>query len=196
MFHPDSTIDPLISETEQLYIDHIIPTKNRKDALNELRIPINMEEGSQARSWRAGMLTGIAIPLVLSIIRSVWDASPNEKPLLFMIQIWGGLSIPIFFLYLFSFTVYVWHKYRINWILIFELDPRHSLSPAAFAELASTILFLYSVLAYATLSENLFRLDQTWYPILLLGFGIAFLVNPFPILYHESRQWIVSSLVN
>lgn len=68
-------------------------------------------------------MTGMSISTIVSIVYTI-SVEQNSEERQFLLSIYGGYSIPIFFLYMFSWCLIIFRKTHINWVLIFELDPR------------------------------------------------------------------------
>ncbi|KAG4103227.1 EXS family-domain-containing protein [Neocallimastix lanati (nom. inval.)] len=86
--------------------------------------------------WRSGFCLGLGLPIIYSIISKFVNEDLSKKidNLEIILQIFGGLSLPIIFLLLFGVNLIVWKKYKINYVFIFEFDSRKHLTPWEFIE--------------------------------------------------------------
>lgn len=112
----------ILSKLENLYTTHF--EQNRKSALQKLKMETHHD--TPYSYWRAGFLTGISLPLLVQILYELNTTSQSAEKL-FLVTLYGAFSIPILAIYFFSYCLVLLKKYRINWILIFELDPRRNI---------------------------------------------------------------------
>ncbi|KAJ3057519.1 hypothetical protein HK097_004041 [Rhizophlyctis rosea] len=138
-------VDDLLHATEELYAS-TFESGNRHTAMRQLRVPDPNEVHHEFTSWRTGLMIGLSIPVIYLSLRAAFTnrASVDDQLIL---QIYAGYSVPILFLFYASLLLIIWEKYHVNWVLVFELDPRDFLPPEAFSELASVLLFLFRIVA-------------------------------------------------
>ncbi|KAI8895811.1 SPX domain-containing protein [Globomyces pollinis-pini] len=170
-----TSVKNLILKTEDLYVNNFgSKFQKRKDILEEIRIENNEVQFLQpVPIWSAGFLTGLSIPPLVAIIvqLSLMQLNSEKK---FILLIYGGISIPIMFLYLFSYCMIVLNANRVNWILICELDPKcinvleltiASLSPIEFTTIAGFMLFIFSYNMYFAICYPFLTTNLQIYPI-------------------------------
>jgi phosphotransferase system glucose/maltose/N-acetylglucosamine-specific IIC component len=88
--------------------------------MEKLRMP---EKRSMILScWIFGALAGLSIPPLLSIVENGSRFAAKHANGVFILQVYGGLALPLIFTALFSLVVIAWSKYRVNYPFIFELD--------------------------------------------------------------------------
>ncbi|KAJ3270970.1 hypothetical protein HDV01_007300 [Terramyces sp. JEL0728] len=175
-------IKELQDRTVALYMQYF--ESDRKKALEILKL-----REHKVQPWliyTSGLFTGLSIPTLLYVVSKV--------EFTFTVFIYSGLSIPIFFLYLFSCCLLIFQNKKINWILIFELDPRSYMTPIEFTHLASIMLFFYSISFYLAV-ENYFNVPVQIYPISLVTLGILVLLLPFKILNYSGRKWVIELII-
>ncbi|KAJ3254894.1 hypothetical protein HK103_006790 [Boothiomyces macroporosus] len=178
----NTEIKELQDKTVAIYMQYF--EKDRKKALETLKL-----RDHKVQPWTiytSGLFTGLSIPILLYVVFKV--------KFTFIVFIYSGLSIPIFFLYLFSCCLLIFQNKKINWILIFELDPRNYLTPIEFTQVASIMLFFFSVSFYLAV-ENYFQVPDQIYPISLVTLGILVLTVPFKIFNYSGRKWIMELIV-
>ncbi|KAJ3146678.1 hypothetical protein HDU86_008422 [Geranomyces michiganensis] len=162
------TVDELITQTETLFTK-VFADGNRQHAMRSLRIPDLKSQDSGVVSWRTGFLLGLSLPAIVLTLRKVFhDGFPDPNVTLILL-VYGGLSIPILFLFMYALLLVIWARYHVNWVLVFELDPRDYLPPEGFSEFAS------------------------WYPTILLVIILCIVLNPLNIFYRSSRTWFIRS---
>ncbi|KAH6569960.1 hypothetical protein BASA61_009178 [Batrachochytrium salamandrivorans] len=197
-------INTLIVETEHLYavsFENGMGSSSdimaaRRQAKKVLRVPdklMTMYPRHTMSTWRSGLMTGLALPAFLLIIRKI-VMTPRLDEFEFLLQIYGGLSVPIIFMYLFALCLQIWDHFHINWVLIFELDPRDYMPAHMFFEVASLLLLLFSYNMYFAIVDNIFGLHPYFYAPIMVGIVLAILVLPLPILQSQSQQWLWKSL--
>lgn len=145
--------------------------------------------------FRVGFLVGSSIPLIIFSVFTIFKESLYTGiwyPILYM---YGGIFIVILSLFGFSFDVYVWRKYRINYIFIFELNWGDTLSFKQIMECASIMLFLWSIFVFTTIQKVAF-IPFYSLPLILVGLFTTILLLPFPIIYLSSRKWFLKTIFN
>jgi hypothetical protein len=61
----------------------------------------------------------------------------------FVAQLYGGLAILIIFALLFGINIYVWQRFGINYVFIFEFNPRDYLSFHEYIEVSYIYIYIY-----------------------------------------------------
>ncbi|KAJ1344256.1 hypothetical protein BSLG_001396 [Batrachochytrium salamandrivorans] len=180
-------INTLIVETEHLYavsFENGMGSSSdimaaRRQAKKVLRVPdklMTMYPRHTMSTWRSGLMTGLALPAFLLIIRKI-VMTPRLDEFEFLLQIYGGLSVPIIFMYLFALCLQIWDHFHINWVLIFELDPRDYMPAHMFFEVASLLLLLFSYNMYFAIVDNIFGLHPYFYAPFRIVFSGLFEVQ-------------------
>jgi len=99
-------------------------------------------------------------------------------------------------LLLFGVNCLVWTHSKIDYVFLFEFDPRHHLDYRQFLELPALLSLIGCICFW--LSFNNFSLQQlspTWYPIIFFCICCAILILPFKVLHRSSRYWFAISIV-
>lgn len=137
----------------------------------------------------------VILPL-LQIVVSIRQFAKEFDNGAYILQIYGGLNIPIQFMFLFSLDVLIWYRNRINYVFIFEFDPRNHLKPAQFCFLGSLFFCIYSYAAYIHIVYRWSFAIQTpsAYFGILLGIFAFLLLNPIDFLYRSARTWFIRSV--
>ncbi|KAJ3022006.1 Xenotropic and polytropic retrovirus receptor 1 [Thoreauomyces humboldtii] len=188
-------VEDLIAQTEALFID-VFAKGNRHKAMRSLRLPDLKAQGSSgATNWKTGFLMGLSLPAIVLTLRKVFAQGFPDKNVALVLLVYGGLSIPIVFLFLYALLLVIWARFHVNWVLVFELDPRDYLTPEGFAEFASVLFFLFSYTLYLALDDNFLSfISLKWYPTILLGMIIGVIIIPFDVFYRSSRKWFLTTM--
>jgi hypothetical protein len=179
--------------SEELYLGLFDNEDTKRSARKALRISDDGPNIKPLVIWRAGFMTGLAIPALIAI---VYNVSVRENPIkdYFLLQVYGGFSIPIFFLYLFSWCLIILQQAHVNWILIFELDPRSFMSPIEFEHFASGLLLFFSVNVFLAVNSDILGFSPQIYIMTLLIVFLSILFCPFKTFYYEGRLWVLETL--
>jgi hypothetical protein len=108
-------------------------------------------------------MIGSSIPLLASVASRVatGQLDADQK---FLVSVYQGFGVPILLMYALTLCISIWELYRINWVLILELDERDHISIHQFTEVMSALTLYYSFSFYAVM-VNLFNFDVLVYPI-------------------------------
>lgn len=141
---------------------------------------------------------GTAIPLFIQSVQLACDPKTSKQlpNLETNIQIYACFLLPILFSLGFSVNLLVWHRSRINYKFIFELDPRQNLDYHQFAELPVIMLLISSIIMYMDFSQWFSPvIPSELCPLILFVILIAVMLCPFDILYCSARKWLGVALV-
>lgn len=146
--------------------------------------------------FRVGLYIGVSTPLIVTSLVKIFQlgliVEPIWRQVLYM---FGGMFIIVLSFFGFSIDLYLWRRYRINYVFIFELNLQHVLSYKQFAEFAAISLFLWSVVFYFTIHGTINNLIPFQYlPLLLILLYLAVLLMPIPVFYASSRKWFLKAL--
>ena len=146
--------------------------------------------------FRVGCLVGVSIPLIsMSILEIIKLNLGHDAIWTQVLYMFGGMFIIVLSFFGFSFDLYIWRRYRINYIFIFELNVRDTLTYKQFTEFAALSLFLWSTCFYLTIHDTLeTSISFQFIPLLLIGLYLFILFLPLPILYSSSRRWFLKTL--
>jgi len=190
-FHTSKILDKVIKQTENIYVKTFFKG-NRNAGMNDLRIPDDTDKEQHSVIWRSGFCLGLGLPIIYSIISQFINEDLTKKinNLEIILQIYGGLSLPIIFLLLFGVNLIVWKKYKINYVFIFEFDSRKHLAPWQFIEIACLLFVLWVYFVYFALTD-FFSISTHLYPIILIVIYLGILFLPFRVFYPQARKWII-----
>lgn len=184
-------LDLIIKETETLYINEFADGHRRR-GMRKLRAP-EKDENYNSTTLRIGIFLGMAIPLLIQSFQLAFDPKTSRQlpNLQTNIQIYACFLLPIIFCLGFSINLLVWHRSRINYKFIFELDPRHNLDYHQFGELPVIMLLISSVVMYMDFAQWFSpMIPSELCPLILFVILIAIMLCPFDILYCSARKWL------
>ncbi|GAA5797115.1 hypothetical protein HPULCUR_002494 [Helicostylum pulchrum] len=184
-------LDGIIKDAETLYINEFADGHRRR-GMRKLRAP-EKDEDYNATTLRVGIFLGTAIPLFIQSVQLACDPKTSKQlpNLETNIQIYACFLLPILFSLGFSVNLLVWHRSRINYKFIFELDPRQNLDYHQFAELPVIMLLISSIIMYMDFSQWFSPvIPSELCPLILFVILIAVMLCPFDILYCSARKWL------
>ncbi|XP_071373078.1 xenotropic and polytropic retrovirus receptor 1a isoform X2 [Centroberyx affinis] len=193
-FYTCKKITQLISETEAL-VTAELEGGDRQRAMKRLRVP-PLGAAQPALAWttfRVGLYCGVFIVLAISFILTgvVFIRYENMWPL---VRIYRGGFLLIQFLFLLGINTYGWRQAGVNHVLIFEINPRNNLSHQHLFEIAGFLGVLWCMSIMSCLYSDYTYLPMQINPLILYGFMLLFLINPFKTCYYKSRFWLLKLL--
>ncbi|XP_071262211.1 xenotropic and polytropic retrovirus receptor 1 homolog isoform X2 [Salvelinus alpinus] len=193
-FYTCKKITQLISETEALVTTEL-EGGDRQKAMKRLRVP-PLGAAQPALAWttfRVGLYCGVFIVLAISFLLTgaVLIRYENVWPL---VRIYRGGFLLIEFLFLLGINTYGWRQAGVNHVLIFELNPRSNLSHQHLFEIAGFLGVLWCMSILSCLYSEYTMLPMQVNPLILYGFMLLFLINPFKTGYYKSRFWLLKLL--
>ncbi|GAA5907650.1 Syg1p [Sporobolomyces salmoneus] len=188
-------LDELIRKTEDAFAS-VFEHGNRKKALERLR-DFGKKQHHHFAAWRSGLLMGASIPLMVEGLVISWRSRTREEIPYWgaLLQLFGACYLPVFFALAFFLNLATWHRGRINYVLIFELDVRNKLDYHQFLEIPATLLFVLSLFFWAAFS-NFWpdHISPSSYPLAWLVFTLVVLLCPLNVFYASSRWWMARSM--
>uniref|UniRef100_A0A8C8G527 Xenotropic and polytropic retrovirus receptor 1 n=1 Tax=Oncorhynchus tshawytscha TaxID=74940 RepID=A0A8C8G527_ONCTS len=192
-FYTCKKITQLISETEALVTTEL-EGGDRQKAMKRLRVP-PLGAAQPALAWttfRVGLYCGVFIVLAISfLLTGMFTHNHNVWPL---VRIYRGGFLLIEFLFLLGINTYGWRQAGVNHVLIFELNPRSNLSHQHLFEIAGFLGVLWCLSILSCLYSEYTMLPMQVNPLILYGFMLLFLINPFKTGYYKSRFWLLKLL--
>ncbi|TFY63335.1 hypothetical protein EVG20_g6362 [Dentipellis fragilis] len=194
-FASGDIIQDIVKEMEEQFAARFT-RGDKKRALVRLRAGSH-HKTHHFSTFRTGFALGLAIPaLVDGIVRSFQPdtraALPGWDSLLFIYSI---ILVPSLFSFLVGLNLLVWNRARINYVFIFELDIRTRLDHREYFEIPAVVLatLCYSFwLSFARVGDP--HIAPTTWPLIWLLFVAGLLINPLPILFRESRWWLIRNV--
>ncbi|CAO3694540.1 unnamed protein product [Rhizopus stolonifer] len=190
-----SDLDHILQETEVLYINEFADG-HRSRGMNKLRAP-KQKKDFNSTTLRVGIYLGLSISFFIQALSLVVDPNTaNRLPNLYTnTQIYACFLLPILFCLGFSINLIVWHRSRINYKFIFELNPRDNLDYHQFAELPSILLLISSFVMYLDFSQLAApHIPSELCPLILFVIYVSILFCPFDLFYLSARRWLGATL--
>ena len=143
--------------------------------------------------FRVGMYIGLSLPLItLSVLKLIQDSLLSQVIWKHVLYIYGGLFTIVLSFFGFSFNIYMWRRYRINYMFIFELNIRKTITYKQFTEFSAISLFLWSFCLFLTINQVFGTfIHFQFIPLILILLYFVLLFLPFPVLYFSSRKWFI-----
>ncbi|XP_025758651.1 xenotropic and polytropic retrovirus receptor 1a [Oreochromis niloticus] len=193
-FYTCKKITQLITETETLVTTEL-EGGDRQRAMKRLRVP-PLGAAQPALAWttfRVGLYCGFFIILAICFVLTgaVFFRSENVWP---MVRIYRGGFLLIQFLFLLGINTYGWRQAGVNHVLIFEINPRNNLSHQHLFEIAGFLGVLWCLSILSCLYSQYTYIPMQANPLILYGFMVLFLINPFKTCYYKSRFWLLKLL--
>lgn len=193
-FYTCKKITQIISETETLVTTEL-EGGDRQKAMKRLRVP-PLGAAQPALAWttfRVGLYCGFFIILAIAFVLTgaVFIRYENVWPL---VRIYRGGFLLIQFLFLLGINTYGWRQAGVNHVLIFEINPRNNLSHQHLFEIAGFLGVLWCISILSCLFWEYTYIPMQINPLVLYGFMLLFLINPFKTCYYKSRFWLLKLL--
>ncbi|XP_037625691.1 xenotropic and polytropic retrovirus receptor 1a [Sebastes umbrosus] len=193
-FYTCKKITQLISETETIVTTEL-EGGDRQKAMKRLRVP-PLGAAQPALAWttfRVGLYCGFFIILAIAFVLTgaVFIRLENVWPL---VRIYRGGFLLIQFLFLLGINTYGWRQAGVNHVLIFEINPRNNLSHQHLFEIAGFLGVLWCLSILSCLYSEYTYIPMQINPLILYGFMVLFLLNPFKTCYYKSRFWLLKLL--
>lgn len=194
-FSRGEPIDQLIKHTEELFSQHF-EHGDFKKARQKLRGQDGGATTHYQTVFRSGTYIGLGLPAaVLAIVQSFHPDVRAQLPQWgALLQVYGGLYLPVLFGMLFELNLDAWVEARINYEFVMELQ-RPVLDYRSYLEIPA---FLFLTLSYCFFFSfyfiNLSTVAPTTWPLAWLVFAVAFFVNPLPIFRRRARYWLLRVL--
>uniref|UniRef100_A0A3P8RS86 Xenotropic and polytropic retrovirus receptor 1a n=1 Tax=Amphiprion percula TaxID=161767 RepID=A0A3P8RS86_AMPPE len=187
-FYTCKKITQLITETETLVTTEL-EGGDRQRAMKRLRVP-PLGAAQPALAWttfRVGLYCGFFIILAIAFLLQCANMWP-------LVRIYRGGFLLIQFLFLLGINTYGWRQAGVNHVLIFEINPRNNLSHQHLFEIAGFLGVLWCLSILSCLYSEYTYLPMQINPLILYGFMLLFLINPFKTCYYKSRFWLLKLL--
>lgn len=194
-FNKSEILNKLTQQIEDIFTENF-EDGHRKTAITKLRSFVS-EKSHYRSNFLSGYLIGVSCPFLFFFILDMYRKCssgeyPNEK---YMLQLWGSMFLFIFTGLLFAINCAVWDKYKINYKLVFELNPQDALNYKQFLLIPSCLLFLGTVLAYFSINDYLVTfISNERLPFVYFYLLLIILICPFNIFYLKARIWFIVSI--
>lgn len=194
-FTTSDVLDNLVTKVEEMFTQYF-ENGNRKIALTKLR-EIEQQRTYYVPGFMDGWLLGLALPIFGFTVYYALDLTisgtlPEGK---WLMQIWAGFFLLCLMAMLFGINCLVWDKFRVNYRLIFEFNPRDNLNYRQYLVIPIFLFFIGSVLSWFSF-KNFWPVDfngRDW-PWIFVAVATLIMFCPFNILYLSARKWLLSTV--
>ncbi|WWC72020.1 uncharacterized protein I206_105979 [Kwoniella pini CBS 10737] len=193
-FSQSQAIDGLIKQIEDLYTSHF-EHGDSKRARDKLRRQTT-ERTHYNSVFRSGVMIGIGLPAaVFALIESSKSHTREQIPAWGgMLQVYGGLYLPIMFAMLFQLNLGAYVAARINYEFVMELT-RPTIDYRSFLEIPAFLFLTLSYCFYFTFAQiGSANVAPTTWPAAWLVLVVVFFLNPLPVLRRGTRYWLLKVL--
>uniref|UniRef100_A0A7S1PG38 SPX domain-containing protein n=1 Tax=Percolomonas cosmopolitus TaxID=63605 RepID=A0A7S1PG38_9EUKA len=209
-FQASEVLDTMRHQSEHIAQEVLYPDKGRKNAMNKLKLPPSSVSRKQINnSFHTGFWLGAA-----ALLTAVWityyivSYLPIEKQVdalrssasLYFFRL---LLFPIVLVFLIGIDVRMWNKVHINYVFIFELNPRRHISEMQLLRIPLVWYCIWSVFYIAfmlmTVTDHHSEIKPfgglTWITVpVLYALMLLWMLNPLPIMYRSARVWLVDTV--
>lgn len=191
-FNKSDILFKLAESIEDLFTEKF-EDGHRKTAITKLR-SFELQKTHYRSNFISGYLIGISCPFLLFFILEIISKNGNNEysNMKFVLQLWGSWFLFVLAGLLFAINCVVWDKYKINYKLVFELNPHDALDYKQFLIIPSSLLFIGSIMAYWSMSD-VFG-DIVYYPYIYFYSLLVILFCPLNVFYLKARIWFIVSI--
>lgn len=187
-------IDHLIENVEHIYTLHF-ENGNRRRAIEKLQVPTNVYEPSSPKldfrvGYEFGMFSVLFILVVL--VGLVSDTGYDWRT---VFKLYRSPLVLIIFLFQTGISIVIWKHYKINHVLIFELNPRDNLSSQHFIEFGSQLGIIWSISVLLFLFSDKCDIKPSILPLIVVLIIVIYLFNPTQTCGYQARFWLIKRLV-
>lgn len=188
-------IDHLIESVEHIYTLHF-ENGNRRRAIEKLQVPTCVYKPRSAKlDFRVGYELGIFTVLSLTVL-IVGLLSQTGYDWRTVFRLYRSPLMLTIFLFQAGISIVIWKHYKINHVLIFELDPRNNLSFHHFIEFGSLLGIIWSISVLLFLFSTKIGIKPSVCPLVVISLIALYIFNPTRTCYHQARFWLLKRLVS
>lgn len=148
-----------------------------------------------------GLGNGISITLVFVAVLVFYQGELGALDGRFVrdFHVWRGVGYLVLYLWAFSLDIAVFEKFKINYQLLFgfmKMTPRSSfaLTFASTFTLIYMVLFVFYLLDFTNLI-NAHSHVIYWFPVIIWGLLLGYLLNPLPIFNFKGRMFFFKQIL-
>jgi len=188
-FATSTKIADLLRDTAAFYANLF---ENGDVTKAKVRLLAKMAQGSYGKNdmlW-LGFKIGIVLMLVFWNLFNL-VVSPNlhiKEGMEVFIPLYRAVGLIVSLIWMWGFNIYIWTKYRVNHVFIFEISPRHKVSHLEIWDEAASMSIVVLSNSLLFLHHQQYRLrtqlSEVFYPITLIAFIV---LKVFQLLYPRER---------
>lgn len=183
-------IDNLIEAVEHIYTLHF-ENGNRRRAIKKLQVPANVyKPSSPMLDFRVGYELGmLAVLLIVVLLVGLLSDTGYDWRTVF--RLYRSPLLLMIFMFQTGISIVIWKHYKINHVLIFELDLRNNLSFQHFMEFGSVLGIIWSISVLTFLFSESLNIRPSICPLVVVLLIGLFLFNPTASGYRRARFWLL-----
>lgn len=188
-------IDHLIESVEHIYTLHF-ENGNRRKAIEKLQVPTNVyRPSSPMLDFRVGYELGM-FSVLFVLVLLVGFISNTDYDWRTVFRLYRSPLVLIIFLFQTGISIVIWKHYKINHVLIFELNPRNNLSFQHFIEFASLLGIIWTISVLLFLFSSHLGIRPSVCPLVVVVVIALYLFNPTQTGHYQARFWLLRILVS
>jgi hypothetical protein len=211
-FFASPLLKEMMENTEQMFTAHVVGG-NRKEAMRKLRLPTtgsNTSGNDNNIIFRCGMWIGISLILsglstyiylndYINTFSEDMNPPPYSELTFFLFRV---MAFPVILSVFIAINIRIWTEAHINYVFIFELNPRRHLTMWQFMELSLIAFCLwigfFAFYLFSTIMQalNVFDIGVPWViPLVLFGVYALFIFFPAPYPFGSARWWLIKIIL-
>lgn len=199
-FVQSDVVENYLQTVEDLYARYF-EHGNQKVATGKLRGSNGKPRDFTGNSFRSGLLVGIGVILgaqglvYASDLLFHYSEPEIQTQTGYLLQIYAGYFLALYLFALFCLDCRIWTLNKINYVFIFEFDPRHRLDWRELFEFTGIFMLMLGLFIWLNFSQYRFSEMFIYYPAILISATAVLIFLPAPTLFHRSRKWFTYSHV-
>ena len=197
-FVTSNALDVLLQSTEDYYARYF-ERGSHNAARAFFRQPGYKSLSFDGNMLRTGLFLGFGIAFAIyGLIGAIGDLSSSYDPIptnaSYLLQLYAGFFLCMFFTGMFCIACREWRRHKVNYAMIFEFHPRHTMDWRQLCELGALFMLYLGFIMSLNFQWAGHNVMYIYWPAMLLGISALTIFFPLPGLYHRSRMWFVASL--
>jgi hypothetical protein len=200
-FVKSDVLEGHLHAVEDLYARYF-ESGNHKIAIGKLRSANGRPGQYTGTIFRTGVLIGVgAVFAIQGLTYGAEILLHDPDPVIrtqasYLLQIYAGYFLALYLFTFFTLNCEIWNRNKINYVFIFELDPRSHLDWRELAEFPAALILLLGLFLWINFSNIGAPVMFIYYPVILIFVTTLIIFLPAPVLFHRSRLWFVYSHVS